>query len=66
MGSITAVKSLLEKGHLSPDCVLLVNEMYLQKRIQFQGGEYIGSNENDELYKGMMVFMITGKKKQYR
>ena len=66
VGSITAVKSLLEKGHLSQDCVLLVDEMYLQKGTQFHGGEYIGANENDELYKGIMVFMITGLKKQYR
>ena len=29
VGSITAVKSLLEKGNLSQDCVLLVDEMYL-------------------------------------
>ena len=64
MGSITAVKSLLEKVHLSQDCVLLVGEMYLQKGIQFHGGEYIGANENDEFYKGIMVFMITGLKKK--
>ena len=49
LGSITAVKSLLEKGHLSQDCVLLVDETYLQKGTQFHGGEYIGANENDEL-----------------
>ena len=29
--SITAAKSLLEKGHLSQDGVLMVDEMYLQK-----------------------------------
>ena len=29
VGSIIAVKSLLEKGHLFQDCVLLVDEMYL-------------------------------------
>ena len=62
MGSITAVKSLLEKGHLSQDCVLLVDEMYLQKGTQFHVGEYIGATENDEFYKGIMVFMITGRK----
>ena len=65
VGSITAVKSLLEKGHLSQDSVLLVDEMYLQKGTQFHGGEYISANENDELYKGMMVFMITGLKDMY-
>ena len=61
-GSITAVKSLLEKCHISHDCVLLVGEMYRQKGTQFHGGKYIGANENDELYKGIMVFMITGLK----
>ena len=30
-GSITAVKLFLEKGHLSQDCVLMVDEMYFQK-----------------------------------
>ena len=53
----------MEKGHLPQDCVLLVDEMYLQKGIQFRSWEYIGANENDELYKGIMVFMITGLKK---
>ena len=33
--------------------------MYLQKGTQFHG-----ANENDELYKGIMVFMITGLKKK--
>ena len=37
--------------------------MYLQKGIQFHGREYIGANKNDELYKGIMVFMITDLKK---
>ena len=63
VGSITAVKAPLKKGHLSQDCVSLVDETYLQKGTQFHGGEYIGANENDELYKGIMVFMITGQKK---
>ena len=66
MESITTVKSLLEKGHLFQGCVLLVDEMYPQKGTQFHGGEYIGANENDELYKGIMVFMITSLKKHYR
>ena len=41
VGSITAVKSLLKKGHLSQDCVLLVDEMYLQKGTQFHGGSIL-------------------------
>ena len=58
---ITAVKSLLEKGHLSQDCVLSVDVP--SKGTQFHGGECIGANENDELYKGITLFMITGLKR---
>ena len=57
--SITAAKSLLEKGHFSQDCVLMVDGMYLQKGTQFHSGEYFGTNEDDELCRGIMVFMIT-------
>ena len=37
--SITAAKLLLEKGNLSQDCVLMLDEMYLQKGTQFDSGE---------------------------
>ena len=46
---ITAAKSLLGKGHLSLDFVLIVVEMYLQKGTQFLSKEYIGARENDEI-----------------
>ena len=62
--SITTVKSLMEKVHLFRDFVLLVDEIYLQKGTQFNVGEYIGPNENNHLYKGIMVFIITGQKKK--
>ena len=35
-----------------------------KKGTQFHSGEYIGTNEDDELYKGIMVFMITDLKIQ--
>ena len=60
--SITAAKLFFEKGHLSQNCVLMVNEKYVQKGTQFQSREYIDANENDELYQGIMAFMITGLK----
>ena len=52
----------LEKGHFSQDCVLMLNEIYLHKGTQFHKGEYIDTNEDDELYKEIMAFMITGLK----
>ena len=41
----------------------MVDEMYLQKGTQFHGGEYIGADEDGNLYKGIVVLMIAGLKK---
>ena len=41
----------------------MVDEMYLHKGTQFHmGGGGIVANEDDKLYKGIMVCMITGLK----
>ena len=40
----------------------MIDEMHLQKGTQFHSGEYIGVNEDNELYKGIMVFMIASLK----
>ncbi len=37
----------------------MVDETYLQKGTQFHSREYFGANEDDELYKRIMIFMIT-------
>ena len=60
--SITAAKSLLGKGKLSQDCILMLDEMYLQKGTQFHGGKYVGADEDSNLYKGIMIFRISGLK----
>lgn len=60
--SITAAKSFLGKGKLSQDCILMLDEMYLQKGTQFHGGKYVGADETGNLYKGIMIFMISGLK----
>ena len=36
--------------------------MYLQKCEEYFGGEQIGSDDNGELYKGTIYFMIAGLK----
>ena len=61
--AIKAVKRLREKGKISTDCILMVDEMYLQKATQYQGGEYVGADEEGNLFKGIIVFMIVGLKK---
>ena len=34
--------------------------MYLQKEVQFQQGKLIGCDDNDDLFKGIMTYMIVG------
>ena len=36
--------------------------MYVQKGTQFAGGEYVCTDEDGNLYKGVVVFMIVGMK----
>ena len=61
--AIKAVKLLREKGEILTDCILMVDEMYLQKATQYQGGEYVGADEEGNLFKGIIVFMIVDLKK---
>ena len=60
--SVKCAKSLKLQGVISKDLVLMFGEMYLQKREEYSGGEVIGANENNELYKGLLSFMIVGLK----
>ena len=61
--TIKSFKFLLEKGEISRDIIIMFDEMYLQKCTQYHGGTYEGANEEGELYKGVVVFMITGLNK---
>ena len=58
--ALKAVSLLQETGKISSDCVLMIDKMYLQKAAQYQDGKYVGVNENGDLYKGILVFMIVG------
>ena len=60
--ALKAVKLLLETGQISNDIIVIIDEMYLQKCIQYTGGEYLGSDEEGKLYKGIVVFTIQGLK----
>ena len=60
--SIKDVICLRKRKEISSDIVLMVDEMYLQKGKQFHGGEYIGADEDENLYKDIVVLMIAGLK----
>ena len=56
--SLKASNVLREKGEISTDLILMVDEMYLHKTAQYQAGEYVGANEEGYLYKGIVAFMV--------
>ena len=61
--AVKVAKLLLQKGDISSDCVLIIDEMYLQKSVQYHSGDFVGQDEEGHLYKGIVVFMIMSLKK---
>ena len=54
--SIEALQLMLQK--VSSDCVLLIDEMYLQKGVKYHGGRLVDADRDGELNTGIMVSMI--------
>ena len=63
LDAVKCAKFLKAPGVISENIVLMFDELYLQKCEQFCDGEIIAANENNELYKGLLSFMIVGLKK---
>ena len=61
--ALKAAKFLREQNKLSNDVVLMVDEMYLEKSCEYDGGNYIGADSDGKLYKGLVAFMIIGLKR---
>ena len=60
--ALKAAKLLLDNGSISKNIVLLFDEMFLQKCVEYCGGEVFGLNDSSELYKSIVCFMIIGLK----
>ena len=58
MEPMKAVKVLLDQGKIGEDAVLLLDEIYLQKDVQCQGGKLAGADSEGNLFKGVMSFLI--------
>ena len=54
--SLKAAKKLREKGHISYDVILMVDEMFLQKEASYQSGDYVG--ENESFIKGLLALRL--------
>ena len=60
--ALLAAKALLKHGKISSDLVLTADEMYLIQEAHFSGGSYICVNEEIDLSRGIVAFMISGLK----
>ena len=60
--ALKALKIVHEKGSFSCDCILMIDEMYLQKSAQYQSGENEGVDKEGRLYKETVAFMVVGFK----
>ena len=57
--TLKSAKLLKENGSISEDVILMFNEMCLSKCEEYSG-ESFGADEDGDLYKGVMSFMIVG------
>ena len=60
--AIEAAKLLKEANSISNDVILVSDEMYLQKKVQYFCGRYVSADSNGNIHKGI-VFMMQGLKK---
>ena len=62
MEPIKVVKVLLDQGKIGEDVVLLLDEIYLQKDVQYQGDKRVGVDSEGNLFKSIMTFMTNSLK----
>ena len=48
---------------MDKDVAVLLDEIYIQKDVQYEGGKLIGADGDGHMFKGIMTFMIVGFKK---
>ena len=64
LDALKVAKKFLDEGNISKDCmVVLFGEMYLQKGTQYHEGKHVGADEDGNLFKGVVCFMIVDLQK---
>ena len=61
-----ALISLRENSLLSNDAVLLLDEMYLQHEVQYDGRDLSGCDSKLQMYKSVLCFMVVSLKQSTR
>ena len=54
------LKMLRERGEISGDLMLMVDEMYRQKGTQYQREKHVGADEEGNAYKGTAPIIVVG------
>ena len=62
MEPIKAVEVLLDQGKMEKDIASMLDEIYLQKDAQYQGGKLVGVDSEGNLFKGVMTFIMSSLK----
>lgn len=57
---MATAKILKENDKISSDVILIFDEIYIQRREEYCGGECFGVDENGDLHNGVVCFMIVG------
>ena len=60
---INSSQIALEKKTVSSDYVLIIDEMYLQKPVQYHNDDFLEQDAEENLFRGIVVFMIVSFKK---
>ena len=60
---LKACKVLLKQGKIDKDIILTLDEIYLQKEAQYNGGRMVGVDADGNMFKGVTTFMINRLKK---
>ena len=60
---LKSAKLLLHEKKMDKDVILLLDEMYLQKDVQYHQGQLLGTDQDGNLYKSIVTFMIVGLRK---
>ena len=58
-----ALKMMKDKNAISDDVIVMYDEMYLQQCEEYAAGKVEGSNDDGELYNGVLAFMVIGLQK---
>ena len=62
LDTVRTLTLLKKNGSISEDVILMFDEMYLQQCEEYSAGRVEGTNEDGEMYTGVMAFMIVGLK----